>query len=103
MVAVCFTWDWPVMAALLLAGFTMSLKPDELLSARRCDLLLPSDCLESSGNAWMTIPDPVSSMSYPPQHAWCSDKAVVRVLEMVFRHLGPTDPLSTFGQSGFRT
>eukprot|EP00959_Pyramimonas_sp_CCMP1952_P146484 3066219-Pyramimonas_sp.AAC.1 len=24
-------------------------------------------------------------------------------MELVFRHLGPTDPLSTFGQSGFRT
>ena len=42
-------------------------------------------------------------MSYPAQHARCSDKAVVRILERVYQHLGSTDPLSAFGRSGFHT
>ena len=31
MVSICLTWDWPHMAALLLAAFTMRLRPVELL------------------------------------------------------------------------
>ena len=57
------------------------MRHDELLTARRCDLSLPGDRLESRR----------------------SDREEVRILEMGFQHLGPVDPLSTVGQSGPRT
>ena len=51
MVSLCLLWDWPGMAALLLAGFTMPLRPGELFNARRCDLSLPCDRQEQEGDA----------------------------------------------------
>ena len=91
------------MAALLLAGFTMFLRPGELLTARRCDLSLPSDRLEREGDAFLSIPAPKARRTYPTQHARCSDRATVKIMEWVFQGLNSTDPLTTFGQSGFRT
>ena len=103
MVGICLTWDWPHMAALLLAAFTMFLRPGELLQARRCDLSLPRDRLEASGDAFLRISAPKTRRSFPCQHARCSDRAVVRLLTVVFGDLAPTDPLTPFGASGFRT
>ena len=53
----------------------------------------------------MSILAPESRRSYPTQLARCSDRATVKIMELVFRHLGPADPLTTTtdGQSGFRT
>eukprot|EP00959_Pyramimonas_sp_CCMP1952_P050445 1054179-Pyramimonas_sp.AAC.1 len=56
MVAMFLLWEWPAMAAFLRAGFTMCLKPGDLLSACRCDLSLQSDRLDSAGEAVLSIP-----------------------------------------------
>jgi hypothetical protein len=105
MVSLCLLWEWPEMAALVLAGFTMSLRPGEILHAKRCDLSLPCDRLEPEGDAFLSIAVPESCRSYPIQYARCSDRATVKIMDIVFRHVGPTDPLmtTTSGQSGFRT
>ena len=91
------------MAALLLAAFTMFLRPGELFQARRCDLSLPRDRLETEGDAFLRIPAPKTRRSYPCQHARCSDHAVVRLMDVVFGDLAPTEPIAPFGASGFRT
>ena len=102
MVAMCLVWDWPVMAALLMAGFTMLLRPGELLTARRSDLTLPRDRSDSSGDAFLSIPTSQSGGSHMAQLARCSDGAVVRFLDMVFRHLDPADSLWNIGEMGFQ-
>jgi hypothetical protein len=103
MVGLCFAWDWPVMAALLLMGFTMFLRPGELLASRRCDLSLPCDRLEVEGDAFLSILVPKTRRTYPTQHARCSDRGTVKILNQVFGRLASTDPLAPFGASGFRT
>ena len=55
MVGLALAWDWSAMAALLLLGFTMFLRPGEMLVARRCDLSLPSDRPERGGDAFLSI------------------------------------------------
>ena len=102
MVGLCRVWGWPVMAALLLAGFTMFLRPGELLTARRCDRSLPSGRLEREGDAFLSIPAPKNRRTYPTQHARWSDRATVK-MSVFSRGLHSTDPLTTFGHSGFRT
>jgi len=91
------------MAALLLMGFTMFLRPGELMTARRCDLSLPCYRLETAGDAFLSFLAPKTRRSYPTQHARCSDRGTVRILVQVFWRLAPTDPLAPFGSSGFRT
>ena len=81
----------------------MFLRPGEFMTSRRCDLSLPCDRLETSGDVFLSILAPKTRRSYPTQHARCSDHGSVSILIEVFGHLAPTDPLAPFGSSGFRT
>eukprot|EP00959_Pyramimonas_sp_CCMP1952_P014917 315724-Pyramimonas_sp.AAC.1 len=73
----------------------MPLRPGELFNARRCDLSLPCDRQEQEGDAFLSISAHESRRSYPTQLARCSDRATVKIMELVFRHVGPADPPTT--------
>eukprot|EP00971_Amphidinium_carterae_P346744 6488398-Amphidinium_carterae.3 len=56
MVAVCMVWDWPHMAACLLLGFHLLLRPGEIAGIQRCHLLLPSDLGGLSFSGSLSLP-----------------------------------------------
>eukprot|EP00974_Lingulodinium_polyedra_P032638 3140663-Lingulodinium_polyedra.AAC.1 len=79
MVSVALLWDWPIFAGLLLLGWTMFLRPGELLgpSVRRKDLVLPVDRLELDGDVFLRVGSPKTRRTFSAvQHGRCSDPAV---------------------------
>ncbi len=102
MVAVSLLWGWPRFAGLLLMGFCGMLRPDEFLSASRRDLVLPSDRLESAGDAFLRIADAKTRRFLRHQHARISDPDVVRFLELAFGPLSREEPLAPYSAASFR-
>eukprot|EP00959_Pyramimonas_sp_CCMP1952_P190419 3982554-Pyramimonas_sp.AAC.1 len=70
--------------------------PGEFLNARRSDLSLPRDRLESRGDAFQSIAAPQTRGPRPAQlHAHSSDRATGKIMAPAFRQLGATDPPTT--------
>ena len=104
MFGVSLLWGWSRFAGLLLLGFCGMLRPDEFLPASsRRDFILPSGCLELSGNAFLRIAEAKTRRFMRRQHARTSDSEVVRFLEVAFGPLGRDEPLAPYGASSFRS
>ena len=103
MFGVSLLWGWTRFAGLLLLGFCGMLRPDEFLSATRRDLILPSDRLELSGDAFLRIAEAKTRRFMRYQHARISDLEVVRFFELAFGPLGRDEPLAPYGAGPFRS
>jgi hypothetical protein len=103
MFGVSLLWGWTRFAGLLLLGFCGMLRPDEFLSATRRDLILPSDRLELSGDAFLRIAEAKTKRFMRHQHARISDREVVRFFELAFGPLGRDEPLAPYGAGPFRS
>ena len=68
----------------------------------RRDLILPSDRLEKSGDAFLRIADSKTRRFMRHQHARISDSEVVRFFEVAFGPLSRDDPLVPFAAGAFR-
>ena len=99
MFGVSLLWGWARFAGLLLLGFCGMLRPDEFLPASRRDLVLPSDRLEVSGDAFPRIAEAKTRRFMRHQHARISDSEVVRFFELSFGPLGRDEPLAPYGAS----
>ena len=105
MLGVSLLWGWTRFAGLLFLGFCgmLSLRPDEILPASRRDLVLPSDRLEVSGDAFLRIAEAKTRRFMRHQHARISDHEVVQFLGLAFGPLGRDEPLAPYGAASFRS
>ncbi|CAE7454060.1 SUF4 [Symbiodinium sp. CCMP2592] len=101
-VAVALLWQWPHFAAALLLGFHGLLRPGELLSLRRKDLILPRDLLTAVPLAYVTILGSKTRRFLQRQHAKISDICTVKFLDALFGHLPGIVPLFGCSPAVFR-
>lgn len=96
---------WKRWAATLLLGFEGIARIGEVLKACRCDLLLPSDLLETDACcAFLQIRQPKTRFRGRGrvQHLKVKNALVLPYLEAVFGNLDPCLPLFPFGAYAFR-
>ncbi|CAE7245675.1 SUF4 [Symbiodinium sp. CCMP2456] len=101
-IAVALLWQWPLFAAALLVGFHGLLRPGEILSLRRRDLLLPRDLLSCTPVAYVTILGAKTRRFLQRQHAKVSDFCSVKFLDALFGHLPGIVPLFACSPAVFR-
>ena len=103
MIAVALLWGWPKWAAVTALGFTAMLHPCEFLHCLRKDLVLPSDALGSFEDAFLHIENPKTRRFARHQHARCSDREVVLLLETCFKDLQQSAPLLNYSATIYRS
>ena len=102
MICVALLWRWPVWAALTLLGHVGMLRPVEFLSARRRDLVLPSDAMGTMSDAYLHISRPKTRRVARCQHAKVSDRTAILVFEVTFGGLDPRQALSDCTHASYR-
>ena len=83
-VALGLLWRWPHFVAVLLLGFHGLLRPSEILSLRRGDLVLPRDVLSNEKICYVKIIRSKTSRFMMRQHARISDELSVLFLDSLF-------------------
>ena len=81
---------WHDVAVVLLLGFLCMLRPTEVLSLKRCAVLLPSDLLPARPLACVYIDQPKNRhVRARRKHVRLADAEVISFLERSFAHLAP--------------
>ena len=97
-------WGWPLVAGCLAIGFGGLLRPGEITSAVRCDLLLPSDVGASIQYCLLSIREPKSRYTYARhQSAKVDSWDLLEVIQLAFADLQPHQRLWPFGPQTLRT
>eukprot|EP00438_Fugacium_kawagutii_P027450 Skav208101 [mRNA] locus=scaffold1681:249518:254098:- [translate_table: standard] len=103
LIAASLLWGWRAMAGSLALGFGALLRPGEILSALRADLLLPSDLEQTSSFAILSIREPKSRFTTARHQAARLDASdLLEVAELAFRRLDDQCRLWPFSGQTFR-
>eukprot|EP00438_Fugacium_kawagutii_P024531 Skav231382 [mRNA] locus=scaffold1586:905940:907367:- [translate_table: standard] len=106
MSSLCLQWKWFRTLAVILITFHGCMRPGEVLTATRRDLVLPVDLDdETSCKCFLRIskPKPGRRGMGRSQHATINDPVVSSFLTMVFRDLRGTQALYPGSSAAFRT
>ena len=94
MITTALFWGWLRMAGILALGFGGLLRPGELVSALRMDLLLPTDVGNIMQFALLSIREPKSRYTYARHQATKIDSPdLLQVVTLAFKQLRSTERL----------
>lgn len=105
MVSLALCLGWKRVAGVLVIAFEAICRPGEVLRAKRCDLLLPSDLVaEDPGRVFLRIQNPKSKRRGigAIQHAKISDPLIAGFLQGIFGDFESDRPLFCASASTFR-
>jgi hypothetical protein len=96
-------WGWPLVAALIGLMWAAMLRPGEALLARREDLVLPADLVDSCEFGLLSIREPKTrKVGARHQAALIEDFGVLRLLWLVYRDSPPSAALWPRSPATFR-
>ena len=101
-VSVGLLWRWPFFVAAILLGFHALLRPGEILSLRRRDLILPRDLLTMTPLAYVRILNSKTRRFLQRQRAKVSDACTVHYLSSLFGDFPHAAPLFDCSPNVFR-
>ena len=104
MITTAIYWGWVSVAGMLALGFGGLLRPGELCTSFRRDLLLPSDVGQTVDYALLSIREPKSRFTHARHQSAKIDAAdLVQVLELAFRDLHDGQRLWAYSPQTLRT
>ena len=103
MMTVALHWGWPIEAALFSLMWAGILRVGEVLKARRCDLILPSDVAPGSNHLLLRIVDPKTrGRAARHQSARVDQCDIIALLTSVFGRYDSHEPLWQLSASTLR-
>lgn len=104
--AVCclaLAWGWPTFATAAMTAFFGICRPGEVLKAQRRDLLTPTDLLADDGVVYVQIRAPKTrNKGARIQYTTVTEPLAVKLIGIVWQHLGGKEPLVNISPSAFR-
>ena len=102
--AVCLAciWGWPLWAGLVLLGFSAMLRPSEMLSLCRRDLIFPGDVAMDSNSMYIRVRDPKTARFARRQHSRVDDAGIISVATALYFNLDKDAKLFPGSMSVFR-